>query len=119
MLKGFTGIHGAEFAKQEVDRIFALVDTDHSGEIEFSEFVMATVRRDKLLSDEKLMAAFRLFDKDNNGCIDVRELKYHLGQAKRQGDLDVWAGMLRQVDENADGVIDFNEFAAMMRELIK
>ena len=29
-------------AKDEVDRIFALVDVDNSGEIDFSEFVTAT-----------------------------------------------------------------------------
>jgi Ca2+-binding EF-hand superfamily protein len=41
-------------AEAEVDRIFELVDVDHSGEIEFSEFVTATVNRNALLQDDKL-----------------------------------------------------------------
>jgi Ca2+-binding EF-hand superfamily protein len=36
-------------AKEEVDRIFSLVDVDHSGEIDFTEFVTATVNRGNLL----------------------------------------------------------------------
>ena len=49
LLEGYKKIHGETFAKEEVDRIFALVDVDHSGEIDFSEFVTATVDRTNLL----------------------------------------------------------------------
>ena len=48
ILEGYKEFHG-DFAKEEVDRIFALVDVDHSGEIDFSEFVAATVNRGNLL----------------------------------------------------------------------
>jgi Ca2+-binding EF-hand superfamily protein len=41
-------------AKDEVDRIFELVDVDHSNEIDFSEFVTATANRGNLLQDDKL-----------------------------------------------------------------
>ena len=44
LLSGYEEFYG-EFAKEEVDRIFKLVDVDNSGEIDFSEFVTATVNR--------------------------------------------------------------------------
>ncbi len=50
--------HYGEFAKEEVDRIFRLVDVDNSGEIDFSEFVTATVNRKDLLQEQKLKHAF-------------------------------------------------------------
>ncbi len=53
MLQGYEEFYG-DFAKEEVDRIFKLVDVDNSGEIDFSEFVTATVNRNELLNDEKL-----------------------------------------------------------------
>jgi len=56
-LSGYNEYYG-DFAQHEVDRIFALVDVDNSGEIDFSEFVTATVNRGNLLQDEKLKAAF-------------------------------------------------------------
>ena len=38
-------MYGEMTAKEEVDRIFASVDVDHSGEIDFSEFVAASVNK--------------------------------------------------------------------------
>lgn len=43
----------------------------------------------KLLSDEKLQTAFKLFDKDNGGTISANEVKDVLGIGKNIG-LDVW-----------------------------
>ncbi len=95
-----------------------MVDIDHSGEIDFSEFVMATVARDKLLTDDKLKKAFMLFDKDGSGGIDANEIKYHIGVGKTI-EQNVWEGVLNEVDRNGDGIIDFNEFCIMMRELLQ
>ena len=53
LLEGYEEFYGA-FAKAEVDRIFKMVDADNSGEIDFSEFVTATVDRGKLLKEDKL-----------------------------------------------------------------
>jgi len=57
LLKGFEEYYG-DAAKDEVDRIFEMVDVDHSGEIDFSEFVTATVNRNNLLQEDKLKLAF-------------------------------------------------------------
>ena len=48
LLTGYKQFYG-DMAQDEVNRIFELVDVDHSGEIEFSEFVTATVNRNALL----------------------------------------------------------------------
>ena len=50
-------------AEREVDRIMAAVDTNNSGEIDYSEFVTASINRQKLLSKEKLDIVFKMFDK--------------------------------------------------------
>ena len=55
--------------------MFDSVDTDQSGYIEYSEFVMATINEKKLLSTERLQAAFKMFDKDNSGNITPAEIK--------------------------------------------
>ena len=53
-MQGYEQYYGKEMAKEEVDRIFELVDVDHSNEIDFSEFVTATVNRGSLLQEDKL-----------------------------------------------------------------
>jgi len=50
-------------AEAEVDKIMKIADTDGSGEIDYSEWIVATINKKKLLGNEKLEAAFNLFDK--------------------------------------------------------
>jgi calcium-dependent protein kinase len=56
-------------AEMEVDKILLKVDADGSGVIDYSEWVVATISKNKLLTDEKLKAAFSLFDSDGSGAI--------------------------------------------------
>lgn len=101
-----------------MDRIFKLVDVDNSGEIDFSEFVTATVNRGQLLQEEKLRAAFSMYDKDNSGMISTDEIKEVLGVGKSITE-DVWAQIVKEVDENGDGEVSFEEFKIMMENLLK
>ena len=117
LLTGYTEYYGAEIAKEEVDRIFALVDVDQSGEIDFSEFVTATVSRDKMLSDEKLTRAFSIYDKDGSGSISVDEIKDILGVGKQITEA-VWREVVAEVDANGDGEVSIDEFKTMMRKLL-
>ena len=67
LMSGYEIYYGKDMAKEEVDRIFALVDVDHSNEIDFSEFVTATANRGSLLQEDKLKQAFNYYDRDNSG----------------------------------------------------
>jgi calcium-dependent protein kinase len=115
LIDGFTHLYHSEVddIDAEVDRIMAQVDTDRSGEIDYSEFVAATLNRNQLLSRERLEAAFKVFDIDGNGTISADELKTILGRQKVYDD-EMWAGIIREVDQNGDGVIDMREFCDMM-----
>ena len=61
--------------RAEVDAIFKEVDLDGNGEIEFSEWVVASIDKNSLITDDKLKMAFGLFDKDGGGTIDSKEVK--------------------------------------------
>jgi calcium-dependent protein kinase len=60
--------------------MFKEIDTDGNGAIDYSEFLMATMNEAQLLSQEKLKAAFKMFDKDGSGTISKDEIKEALGQ---------------------------------------
>ena len=47
------------------------------------EFLSATMERNLYLKEEKLYAAFKLFDKDGNGTISASELKEVLGSKNK------------------------------------
>lgn len=72
---GYKKFFGRELSNEEVDEMFARVDVDNSGEIDYSEFVVATLNEKNMLSNNKLKAAFRMFDKDGGGSISIDEIK--------------------------------------------
>ena len=49
---------GSTAAEIEVERIMLNADIDHNGHIDYSEFISATIDKRKLLSKERLKAAF-------------------------------------------------------------
>ncbi len=64
------------------------------------------------LSEDRLSKAFKMFDEDESGEIEIGELKAMFGS---QGiDEQVWEQMLREVDDNDDGVISYEEFVEIM-----
>lgn len=72
----FKGIFKKLFKKKfkQVFNILAF-DTDHSGYIDFSEFLLAFNIRSKGNLEARLSWTFNLYDLDNNGQIDKKELK--------------------------------------------
>jgi calcium-dependent protein kinase len=94
-----------------------IADADGSGEIDYSEWVVATMDKRKLLSNEKLETAFNLFDKDGSGTISADEIKEVLGVGKNI-DEKIWNDIVMEVDGNGDGEISFTEFKIMMQKLL-
>lgn len=115
---GYLDHYGKVMSDKEVEDMFNSVDTDKSGFIDYSEFVVAALNERQLTSNEKLMAAFKMFDKDGSGTITGDEIKEVLtfggASTMSASAIDV---ILKQVDENGDGEISFEEFVAMMKNL--
>lgn len=82
LMIGYKGMMSSKKAETEVERIMSIADPDKIGEIDYSGWVIATVNKKKLLSDEKMSQAFQLFDKDGNGNISANEIKEVLGIGK-------------------------------------
>lgn len=95
-----------------------MADIDGSGEIDYSEWLVATLSKQSLISEEKLQIAFKFFDKDASGSISIEELKEVLG-AKRLVDDAVWNSLIKEIDADGNGEIDYQEFKAMMTKLIE
>ena len=63
----------------EIEKMFKAVDSDNSGFIDYSEFVVAAMNEKTLTSNDKLQAAFKMFDKDGSGVISADEIREVLG----------------------------------------
>lgn len=49
-------------AKKTVETVFDELDLDGSGKVEFSEFLVASMQREKIVSKDKIEKAFKLID---------------------------------------------------------
>jgi calcium-dependent protein kinase len=98
-----------EAADAEVKKIMQEVDSDNSGFVDYSEFIKATLDYRKIANTQFLRRAFDLFDNNANGSISASELKKILAGGNICED-KIWNEIIKIVDMNGDGQIDFNEF---------
>ncbi|SPP75543.1 blast:Calmodulin [Drosophila guanche] len=87
------------------------IDADSSGSIEFMEFLQMMAKKYQVLNlDESVMAAFRVFDSDEDGYVTAQEMRSvidSLGQKMSDQEFD---DMFRVADRNNDGQLSFAEF---------
>ena len=74
--KGFTHDNFVTYLQDDIiDKIFSRFDFNKTGEINYSEFLAATVDKKKALTKANLQFAFHHFDTDNEGYITKQDLK--------------------------------------------
>jgi calcium-dependent protein kinase len=92
------------------------IDTDKDGTVDYTEFIAATMQRNLYLKEEKLMAVFKMLDKDGNGKITAEDLKNVLEAHDNQRmNMGLYEKMIKDADQNGDGVIDYHDFVEMMQ----
>ncbi|KAJ4701144.1 putative Calcium-dependent protein kinase [Melia azedarach] len=104
---------GSQLMESEIKALMDAADIDNNGTIEYGEFIAATLHLNKMEREENLVAAFSFFDKDGSGYITIDELQqackeFGLGEVH----LDE---IVKEIDQDNDGRIDYAEFVAMMR----
>ena len=88
---------------QIVTELMDNVDINNKGEINFTEFVVAAMNREKLLHHKQIEKAFKMFDEDGNGVIDLNELKSAMRGIKMRD--DEWKELIEKYDADGDGVV--------------
>jgi len=98
-------------AKEEAKQMLENADLDNDKSIDFNEF--KTIWQRKMLSqhDGYIHRVFAVFDENGDGYIDATELQGVLGD-----DFKSIVEMIKEVDENDDNKISFEEFKKAMQE---
>ena len=106
---------GNPLPRAEVDRMIAAVDDDGNGELDFEEFI-TLMQTQRIFIDEsdddKILKAFKSFDKDHDGKITNFEFRYiltQLGQAHQftNEETDI---LFKECDLDNDGILVYEDF---------
>lgn len=109
---------GMENSVRDVPNIFQVVDLDGDGFINFEEFMEAQKKGGGIRTMD-IQSAFRMFDKNGDGKISAEEVKEMLWRLGERCSLEECRRMVRAVDTDGDGMVDMNEFMAMMTHSLR
>ena len=116
LIKCLEKLYPYQEAVEKAENIFKEIDFNNDGCINFSEFLTANFKKEKLLSEKALKKAFNLFDIDGNGYITLEELKESM-PVEITSKLE-WRELIEEVDKDGDCQISFEEFKDMMQKLL-
>ena len=96
---------------EEIKEIMTEIDLEGKGEINYEEFISILNRREKDVdNEEELLKAFKVFDKEGNGLININEMKHIMltsGNNLSESEIN---NMLTEADTDMDGYINYEEF---------
>eukprot|EP00931_Biecheleriopsis_adriatica_P094693 TRINITY_DN6831_c0_g1_i1.p1 TRINITY_DN6831_c0_g1~~TRINITY_DN6831_c0_g1_i1.p1 ORF type:complete len:585 (-),score=126.07 TRINITY_DN6831_c0_g1_i1:129-1883(-) len=98
--------------------VMSSIGSEGFNKVNYTEFLAAALDEKVYTDTNELWSAFRIFDKDGDGGIDLEELKKMLNDGG--GEISEEAStaaqkLIAEADRNGDSKINFDEFAEMMR----
>lgn len=108
---------GFDVRKTEVMEFMREYDRDHSGKIEYFDFLEIMTQK---IADrdptEEIYKAFKLFDDDNTGYISVKNLRRVSRELGEHLSDDELQAMIDEFDKDNDGQISQEEFLSIMKQ---
>jgi len=92
----------------ELEAIIENLDVEHHHELNWKEFVTATIDKSTIIQEDKIRMAYNHFDRNKRGSITVKDLANVFGSEQQAREI------MKDVDINGDGVISYEEFHEMM-----
>ncbi|KAH7533835.1 calcium-binding protein CML24 [Ziziphus jujuba] len=118
-LKNVMSALGSETSNEEIKRIMEEIDKNGDGHIDPREFALFFCGGESdgggdQCGTKELKDAFDLYDADKNGLISASELHSVLKGLGEKCTLSDCRRMIKSVDVDGDGSVNFEEFKKMM-----
>eukprot|EP00178_Gracilaria_changii_P001768 TRINITY_DN12475_c0_g1_i1.p1 TRINITY_DN12475_c0_g1~~TRINITY_DN12475_c0_g1_i1.p1 ORF type:complete len:151 (+),score=49.16 TRINITY_DN12475_c0_g1_i1:60-512(+) len=97
------------------------IDTNKKGQIDFEEFkeLMIKGKKEATISEEDIIDAFKVFDKNGNGTISAAELRHVMSNIGEKLSDEEVEEMLREADVDPEGQINYEDFVKMLTSASK
>jgi len=99
------------------DAVFAMVDVNGNGELDFDEYIQIFMTYCMFNREEILTFTYECFDKDGSGTIDEEEFMLLAKTVNNSAPMfpGNFGTALAEFDSNDDGLIDMDEFRELNR----
>ena len=114
LIKGLSKFKEKKEIEEKIDYLFTQLDADNNGYIVYEEFLRACIDKKELYNDEYLKYAFKFLDKENNNLLDREDIISSFLVKKNELFEFSITSAINEVDEDGDGVINFEEFKRLM-----
>ena len=95
-----------ETIKVDVARIISELDTNNSGTIDFSEYLIGVMDRNTILSKQSVRTAFKMFDKDDDGEITKKEFSEIMNGVAITD--EIWTSLIVDCDTQHTGTVSLS-----------
>ena len=117
ILKTLTKNLEQNYSEQELEHLINEVDEDGNGKIELDEFIK--ILANKSLGDEHtIKQAFAILDRTNSGYITPSDLRHAMLCLGENYTIEEIHEMISLVDDDLDGVINFQEFNKLVKKCV-
>ncbi|CAH9101053.1 unnamed protein product [Cuscuta epithymum] len=104
-----------QLGESEIQMLIEAIDSNGKGTLDYGEFIAVSLHLQRMANDEHMRKAFAYFDKNGNGYIEPDELQDALMEDGSEDCTNVANDIFQEVDTDKDGLISYEEFAAMMK----
>lgn len=94
------------------------IDIDNTGEFNVNGLLVLVESRQEntVTSQEEVIQAFQVFDRDGKGTINVQELRQTMSNLGERLTEDEVNGMIKDADPEGSGEVDYVQFVKKMSE---
>ena len=106
---------GLKPTQDELQGLIEEFDLDGDQMIDYDEFVkVMTQQSSEMDTEEEIIKAFSIFDKDNTGFISAAELRHILSNLDEKIDEQEINQIINLSDTDGDGQINYSEFVTIL-----
>ena len=103
--------------KRDTAEIVKRWDFSGTGCIEYSEYLIATMDKEKLLSRKNLKALFDAFDKNTSGYITIDDIRSRIRAKSIQE--SIWKEFTAEANLKSGIIVDFEDFSDFITKAIR
>jgi calcium-dependent protein kinase len=103
---------------KEMNELFYKIDFNQDGQLNYTEFLAATVNKQKVVQKNNMKLAFHHFDIDNSGIITADNLHEVFQRQGHKTEMSKVKEMIKECNPQKDNELTYAEFEKMVSDMV-